>query len=840
METVNVFIASSLELADWRMAIGCAFMQWSEEYEKYGIRLKMSCWEDYRPEFTGQRKQTEYNEDLIKKSQIFIALFWTRCGMYTQEEVRVALETKMPMDFILRQDVQDTKEIDTFLSSKKITPKFASSIPDMLDIIKCNINNYLSSHVFRANSHLELSKNGQLVYLTIPQDCLEEENIIKNSIRQIDYLCEEFFNDRCHLRQNDNTLICSSDYYLALLKDSLTNREQKEVITAIENTNKFNQLKQSALYEYRGAKFRQNNPAVSSLFKEVGIFTEEYVGPQLVKFNLLRWMIETHVTDVTEQAGINVSDGWVTFLGIKIIHLSQININDSDPSIQLSKLLLLLSSKMVAEKTEDVLSDEEFNEEEFNAAVISEQRHQCALEDQMSNSLERFVQLHNKLSNQINKLLADKMGKDHVVDIIRFLQKLIKIEKKLQESGKCQVRDVIKSMILIVKLHDTYSKEFESTRINIDLHYKSIVEYADSNNFIDLDVEIMRFNYGNYLARHNLNNDAIECYESSMKNMLSIDAHSRYLRLSLTHAFITCINHLINLGILDKAICYITQFEDSIATWSNLMDKKEITIIKVRLLASKLRMRPFHYPHETLIKSAENMIKLIINTQNINFGEKGADEVYIDFPNCYVAYLIDTVNINNYSFNLLRAQEIINYLIPTISSVTLLDKDYQLFYLGEVNHNFGRLFNLMPNDSQWFQPLTARKHFLTSERFRRDLLNISQDSTAKEALANTLFNIGTTYTNGKYKIVNPAEALEALKYIEESLQIYEKLNTEHHLEQETNVYKVKLLKATVLIISNLGKEREGLDLLQECKNWSDSHPDNSYKETFDGVYMSFL
>ena len=50
------------------------------------MRIVLNIWEDYEPEYTGERKQTQYNLDLVDRSQIVFGLFRSVCGKYSQEE----------------------------------------------------------------------------------------------------------------------------------------------------------------------------------------------------------------------------------------------------------------------------------------------------------------------------------------------------------------------------------------------------------------------------------------------------------------------------------------------------------------------------------------------------------------------------------------------------------------------------------------------------------------------------------------------------------------------------------------------------------------------------------
>ena len=85
MKTLNIFIASSYELSEQRVQIGDYIRRLSYNYSPRGVRLKLACWEDFYPEYSGISKQQEYDEHLIKTCDIFIAMFRTRCGIYTQQ-----------------------------------------------------------------------------------------------------------------------------------------------------------------------------------------------------------------------------------------------------------------------------------------------------------------------------------------------------------------------------------------------------------------------------------------------------------------------------------------------------------------------------------------------------------------------------------------------------------------------------------------------------------------------------------------------------------------------------------------------------------------------------------
>ena len=62
MKTIKIFLASSEELDNDRMAFGNLVRRLDDIYEKRGIRIKLFEWEDYDAAFNDRRKQDEYND----------------------------------------------------------------------------------------------------------------------------------------------------------------------------------------------------------------------------------------------------------------------------------------------------------------------------------------------------------------------------------------------------------------------------------------------------------------------------------------------------------------------------------------------------------------------------------------------------------------------------------------------------------------------------------------------------------------------------------------------------------------------------------------------------------
>lgn len=109
MKTIKIFLASSEDMENDRMAFGNLVRRLDKIYEKRGIRVELFEWEDYDASYNAQRKQDEYNEQ-IKASDLFLALFHTKAGKFTIEEFNVATEEfrkkAAPKVYVYCRDIQ--------------------------------------------------------------------------------------------------------------------------------------------------------------------------------------------------------------------------------------------------------------------------------------------------------------------------------------------------------------------------------------------------------------------------------------------------------------------------------------------------------------------------------------------------------------------------------------------------------------------------------------------------------------------------------------------------------------------------------------------------------------
>lgn len=92
MKTIKIFLASSSELESDRREFEIFINRKNKEYIKQGLFLELLLWEDFIDAMSATRLQDEYNK-AVAGCDIFVSLFHTKVGKYTEEEFLKALDT---------------------------------------------------------------------------------------------------------------------------------------------------------------------------------------------------------------------------------------------------------------------------------------------------------------------------------------------------------------------------------------------------------------------------------------------------------------------------------------------------------------------------------------------------------------------------------------------------------------------------------------------------------------------------------------------------------------------------------------------------------------------------
>lgn len=109
MPSKKIFLASSSELKDERDQFEIFIARKNKAWQDRGVFLELVVWEDFLDAVSRTRLQDEYDQ-AIRECDIFVMLFLTKVGKYTEEEFDTALAqfkaTGKPVIFTYFKDVQ--------------------------------------------------------------------------------------------------------------------------------------------------------------------------------------------------------------------------------------------------------------------------------------------------------------------------------------------------------------------------------------------------------------------------------------------------------------------------------------------------------------------------------------------------------------------------------------------------------------------------------------------------------------------------------------------------------------------------------------------------------------
>lgn len=91
MRRIKVFLASSIELQEERDAVELCLRRMNDEFLDRNVVFVIVRWEQESMTLHDPRAQDRYNEEL-EKCDALVALFGTRVGSYTKEELQLAID----------------------------------------------------------------------------------------------------------------------------------------------------------------------------------------------------------------------------------------------------------------------------------------------------------------------------------------------------------------------------------------------------------------------------------------------------------------------------------------------------------------------------------------------------------------------------------------------------------------------------------------------------------------------------------------------------------------------------------------------------------------------------
>lgn len=844
MTNIKIFIASSYELSEQRVLIGDYIRRLSYDYSPRGIRVRMLCWEDFYPEYTGKSKQQEYDEQLIKTCDIFIAMFRARCGKYTQHEVHYALEQNKECHILQLPTTESHDELDGFLAETNLTVCQCCD-RELLSHINEIINVYIQNH------HLTLSSNAMPVnswrlYTTIPNDCTEIRVPFSNMIRGLESNLDETLN--CYFtlhpyRTMDN--IASTDHYICFMKDKWNNEDEEEVISAYSNCKDVNMPESTILYQFEGHTGEESNELAIRINTEYQGFSKTFSHIDTVKSDLLMWAMRHKMPIASHTSKLfKVEEDYIYFCDRPFFQLKmykelhdtivlladeikkidiKIKRNTKNGRVKNEELAITLANK----RSQKELSIHNAVANWYNKIQLQQSSKSIWAELQTEKVKAGAFSNFQELAKSVNILTEQcekGVNKQQLNNLSSMLQKWESVAEICLSFCEIQVKEYIKALICIVQICDTYLHPFE-INYDEDAVFKKIIDASDQYDYHTLFTEVMRVNYANSFGRNLDYKSAGDLYEEAYKQISQIEDDSVIAHHYKSYVIHSLLHYYADTDNKQKTFELGQIFEQTILQWQKLNPHTSYDVELAQCYSCVLAAAPKNYGVcAELVKRAETLLAALHQT----YDNRPFDDNYYDAI-CHFSVVLSTYYIDRYrKGDDTYYKKGLRYIKESLDGLFArypYDPEYIEHSLSQPFHN--RAF-LYAKNGEWDKAISNYKSALKK---RRIVYEKYLDDKDLFEVAQTCVNIGDAYRIAK-------KFNKALEYAEEALDIYSSKRNENQEVFEMYYYEAYQLKATILMdidVSNGKVPDIPLSMMEECMKWSNSHPTNDYADRFNGV-----
>jgi GTPase SAR1 family protein len=144
--TMRIFLASSAELREDRDAFEFDCRRLNDQLRKEGLYLEIVRWENFFEAMSATRLQDEYNK-AVTSCDVFVSLFFTKAGKYSQEEFKTAFSqftaAQKPLVYVYFKDAsvsvrsirsEDLQSLRDFESTVNALGHFPSDYKDATEL----------------------------------------------------------------------------------------------------------------------------------------------------------------------------------------------------------------------------------------------------------------------------------------------------------------------------------------------------------------------------------------------------------------------------------------------------------------------------------------------------------------------------------------------------------------------------------------------------------------------------------------------------------------------------------------------------------------------------------
>ena len=791
--TVTIFLASSSELSRERLFIGNKMRMLNDVWEPQGVRIILNIWEDYHPEFTGERKQTEYDLDLVDGSDIVFGLFRGVCGKYSQEEVLRAYGNAPDKLYCFKLPSEDDVAVRDFEVSSGILMEPVADKADVWGRMKARIEEYAASRCPVA-AVPQVAEN-ERIYLTLGEDLRTEEDAVGNMVRGVDMLVERKMGMRCRmLPLGDSGQISASDYYIAMFNNVLDVRSSNEFEVAYKGLIRHNRPSAIAPFQKKGGTVTRYDAGnvVSDLMSKAGkeFFSIEYESLDTVKLTLIVHLLKKSrvlAPDVVFTLG---QDGGLFFCDQLIVetrkalglHFDQVN--EFTLNVELLELMMPAIPQLGVE-----------------------------------------ANLREEIRERLDK---DGLTADEAAELVQKCTELIAFLKK--NARRFYRPDyVLRMMLLRIACNDRYDELIGYTP---DGFYKEFVDYADRYSVADVVVEQMRLNMANSLARAGQEDDAMRLYGEVRRNLRCADPVSRMMRSKHFLLYYNALAVLATIGQENELEQWAKELESLVEQW--VAKDASLAYYRCYPWAFRIDVLPVEeLADEQLLAGAEECWQQMMEMTDRHIDRFSCSEAVHGLTKSLSRYYVDRISVKGLSTETRlafagKAKRYLDVEERLCQRLMARNREEARKHYAAMLHNRGFLQKKTGN------PLEAIGSYLQSLEIRKQLFANYPTVSREDDVAETMVNIGALLleTPGQLVSNNPDVKTDALYYAETALEIYARHNN-GTLYHATNEYKARLLKGTVLYYKGEDEKQknEGLAILRNVRQWDEENPDNYYHGT---------
>ena len=876
---MTVFIASSFEMRSDRIALGDCIRQLDDLYESKGVRIRLHCWEDYKPEYTGERKQDEYNRDLVMSSQIIIGLFKSICGTYTQEEIKLGIASKGKEHVHCFYRISEKGQclggdIANFFYENKIQALPYKSSDAICREVSSIVEEYIDEHGLMGDTPLPAVHRSK-VYATIPDGLQTLVPEVGNIIRQLDYICERNFNTRCKLwALKSPQYICNSDYYITIYDKEYSEYDIYE-LTQADMARATGLMNAQAIYSLPEANITGHK--LQALLAQWGHFPIRLENLDVLRLNTLIYLISNLKSQTSLSAGnfISLYNNQIRCHGLYVAPISALDLlkgglltNDikdlegvlsemysieeathgrifEDPTqeyLKLSAVKERLQERLtqyvcfiidfLLKETECTIKENQrlrdlYQEKQYKTiisevdtkALVSSATHDIQVIGNRKESLNANIERFDlKIKSLLSVLMGDTSKECYIKELRIALDDKLSVQENAYKHRLTSEGEIIKTLHLQIQVADTWQGYSPTEE---DVLYSKIVTYADCGKLSDLDIENLRGNHANALSRAYRYQEAFEQYEKAIGNLLVLDDGNRIVKKCICQTYLNYVS------------CFDGFYDDShvnvLNRWKNLIVNyiKEDDSFNIELVNVYIKQIHHLPPTSSIVNIQVAELEAIIKEVVADFNNYEELEQHNLLYSVIVlaCFYIDRL-CQNTALCTHKATFFLDMALGLCEQYKKQAPKDGLIYNSMINHNYGFL---MAGNLCWSE---AENYYESAYQERKCLFDCNDDEDTKDSLAETAVNYADC-------LLQLRRYDDAVGYAKQAVVLYRSLLQSEYNHTYMNFYKAQQMLGSVYVhIPN--KKEEGLDMLAECWAWAESHPDNSYYTRFRDVSYGIL